>query len=534
MISAIILARCNSSRLPLKHFYKIGEEKIIDITIKNLISNKLIKTIYLATGQKKENLKFKKYLDKKYKKKIKIYFHKNSSNVTERIYFLTKKIKTKYSVLISGDCCLIDNDFIKRQYIQLSKSNKDFIKSKIKLVHEGISTFKTKRWKEVYLNTKKKYQEEHPGYIIKERPNLFKIANYIPVSYEIGKNIRLSVDTESDLDFFNCHYNYLKNQGKKFNLKNILKSKNFNNLNSHVIQKKADSKKDRKIKIITALSKKKGMGHFIRSNVLLREINETYTPRVRLYVLGKKKNFYNSVYGNKIRFLQKITNKLFVEGEKTIIDLPKENLNEIENKILNKKNIIIVDNLKNLKKPKFIIPSIRKFSSINKNIFSGKNFLILSRNILKTKYTNSHLNKDLMILSGSGNLSRFQIDVLKKNTKKMDLILGPLVTKKEKLFLENSNINFYENPDDRYLKIKNSRNVYCKFGVSTFEIIALNKKPIVFTENEKGERMKDINTLFNLGLIKLIKKGKILSNKSQTKIDVNNSLKNVIEIIKSK
>ena len=69
MVSAIILARCNSSRLPYKHFYKIGEEKIIDITIKSLLSNKLIKNIYLATGKKNENLKFKKYLNKKYKKK---------------------------------------------------------------------------------------------------------------------------------------------------------------------------------------------------------------------------------------------------------------------------------------------------------------------------------------------------------------------------------------------------------------------------------------------------------------------------------
>ena len=93
MVSAIILARCNSSRLPAKHFFQIGGEKIIDITIKNLISNKLIKNIYLATGKKNENLKFKNYLDKKYKKKVKIYFHKNSTNVTERVYYLTKKLK---------------------------------------------------------------------------------------------------------------------------------------------------------------------------------------------------------------------------------------------------------------------------------------------------------------------------------------------------------------------------------------------------------------------------------------------------------
>ena len=41
------------------------------------------------------------------------------------------------------------------------------------------------------------------------------------------------------------------------------------------------------------------MGHLTRSKVLLREINETYTSNVKLYVLGKKINFKNSIYKNK-------------------------------------------------------------------------------------------------------------------------------------------------------------------------------------------------------------------------------------------
>ena len=101
----------------------------------------------------------------------------------------------------------------------------------------GITTFRTKSWKKVYLNTKKKYQEEHPGYVVKESPNLFSICNYKPVNYEIGKNLRLSVDTESDLDFLIVIMIILES-GKKFNLNNVLKSKNFNALNSHVFQKK--------------------------------------------------------------------------------------------------------------------------------------------------------------------------------------------------------------------------------------------------------------------------------------------------------
>ena len=143
MISAIILARCTSSRLPNKHFYQIGNKKIIDIIIHNLKSNKIISQIYLATGTKTKNFNFLKIAKKN---KINIYFHNNEDNVTERIYKVTKKIKTKYSILISGDCCLVDNSFIKRLYKSIKLQNKDFVKSNDKLIHEGITLFKTDIW----------------------------------------------------------------------------------------------------------------------------------------------------------------------------------------------------------------------------------------------------------------------------------------------------------------------------------------------------------------------------------------------------
>ena len=156
------------------------------------------------------------------------------------------------------------------------------------------------------------------------------------------------------------------------------------------------------------------MGHLTRSKVLLREINETYTSNVKLYVLGKKINFKNSIYKNKIKFISKLSNKLFNSSQKILIDLPLSYLKKIKNKNLNKENIIIIDIHKDLRNPKFIIPSIRKFKLKNKNIFSGKDFLILSRNILKEKFKRLNSKKDLMFLSGSGVLSNLQLEILKK------------------------------------------------------------------------------------------------------------------------
>ena len=78
--------------------------------------------------------------------------------------------------------------------------------------------------------------------------------------------------------------------------------------------------------------------------------------------------------------------------------------------------------------------------------------------------------------------------------------------------------------------IKRSKKIYCKFGISTFEILALKKKPIVFSKfNEfDGEIIKELN---KRRLINIYGKRE---NNSLQKIEVNNCLNNFTEILTSK
>jgi hypothetical protein len=80
--------------------------------------------------------------------------------------------------------------------------------------------------------------------------------------------------------------------------------------------------------------------------------------------------------------------------------------------------------------------------------------------------------------------------------------------------------------------LSKAKEVYCKFGISTYEMILLNKRPIIIQENENNEVKKDIKYLYNKGLIKLIENKKIISKKKSLKIDINNSLKNIVRILK--
>ena len=61
MITAIILARANSSRLKNKHILKIGKYTLLENIYLKLKKNKNISEIFLATGSKKKK-KIKKNL----------------------------------------------------------------------------------------------------------------------------------------------------------------------------------------------------------------------------------------------------------------------------------------------------------------------------------------------------------------------------------------------------------------------------------------------------------------------------------------
>ena len=525
MITAIVLARCNSSRLKNKHFYKINDDELINIIYKNLKENDLISEIILATGTIKENKKFKNY----FKKNKKIYFHKNNENVTERIYEVTKKIKNKYCVLISGDCCLTDNDFIKRLYNQIKNTNYDFIKSDKKLVHEGITLFRTKIWKKVNQLSLRSHQQEHPGYIVKEFPKLFKIGKFVPKKYEFYRPIRLSVDTESDLDFMNLNARYLKKQNKQFNLKEVLKSKNFNYINTHVTQKKAIEEKKNNFIILTSQSKKEGLGHFSRSKIIFREINEVLTSNVKIYCIGKSFFDESFIYRERLKFLEKINYSLFEANDTIIIDLPKNQIKKLDLIKLKKNKIIFIDNYKNLKNSMTIIPSIRNPNKIKKNFLIGKNYLILPRKSFLYKEVNLNRNQNFFLNSGSIKISKDFINFISDNN--LNLIVGRLISKKQIKLLKDKKIKYLVNPKNLFEILSSSKEIFCKFGVSTYELISIGKTPIIYDFNEVGERLKDIKFLFKKGLVKLIRNKKIISNKKVLKISINTCLNNLIKVI---
>ena len=508
MLTAIILCRSKSSRFPNKHFSKVGKKIILEIIIDKLINNKKINEIYIATGNKKNNLSYEKKLSKiKRFKNIKYYYSQNEDNVTERINQVCKLINNNYSLIISGDCCLIDNSLINRVYNSLKKDSKfDFIKCNKQLVHEGLKIFKTKAWDKLNFFSKKSIYQEHPGYFLNKKPNLFNITNFIPKKFEIGKKIRLSIDTQSDLDFLNLLFKIVNKKYKNFTIQNILK-------------------------------KKYGLGNFIRCKTLYREVNETLSSNLSFFFVKRDSNKINLENIRNYKLFNKSYINLFSNDEIFIVDLPTEELSNVST-ILNKfkKKVILIDNFSPNKINNVYLPIIKFNKKKNLDIIKTNN-LILKRDLLYEKLKKPKIIYDyLFITSGSFFFNQTILNFIQTLPKLKTLcILGPYSNQKDINLLKKLNIQYLINPENISQLMCSSNRIFTRFGVTAFEIMSIGLKPIIIYHNESTQRLKDIKNLENNNFLILFHKfieNKKMATVIKKNIKLNFGAPNFINLLK--
>ena len=204
---AIIQARLNSTRLPNKVLKKIGNFYALEILIKRLKKSKLIDKIIIATNKKSKKLKF---FEKKYNLEV---FEGEDENVLKRFYDCSKKFNFKINdniIRITGDCPFIDGKIVDKG-LELIKNLKIHVVSNTqKLTYpDGLdfSIFKFKLLKKAYQEAKSEYDKEHVTSYIYKIKNLQKIDLK---DKEDFSNIRLTLDTNSDLNFLNFIFKKMK------------------------------------------------------------------------------------------------------------------------------------------------------------------------------------------------------------------------------------------------------------------------------------------------------------------------------------
>jgi spore coat polysaccharide biosynthesis protein SpsF (cytidylyltransferase family)/spore coat polysaccharide biosynthesis predicted glycosyltransferase SpsG len=477
--------------LPNKHFRKIGKKYLIEIIIDKLLKNININEIYLATGPKLKNFIYEKNLKKKYKS-LQFFYHKNEEKINDRIYELTKKIKNNYALIISGDCPIIENKYINYLYSYVLKYKKyDYLKIN-KCGLEGIDIYKRDLWAKINRYSKNSIYSVHPGYVVKKK-SLFKkknIKNFLSNIYSRNKQskIRLSIDTQSDLDFFNVCFEKIKNYNM-LNYKNILNLKKYSFINRHVLQRNQIDKFKNKIYLICHKSIKYGYGHFKRAETIQREINETITPYLKFITFKSYKK--NKVY-KEIKFdeLSKLRNKII------IIDAPKDLIDYFKSLYTHNK-ILLIDNFSKNGKVVSVIPSLSKFQR-RKNIFTGMKYLILNREINVLNNKNIKKKNYILVVPGAtgfppGEIINF-IDKNKNNYKFL-FVLNKKISQRNLKILKSKKLNYVKDPVNFLYLLKSSQAIISRHGVLTYEALALGKKPIIWNNKELYERKLDIDDL---------------------------------------
>ena len=93
------------------------------------------------------------------------------------------------------------------------------------------------------------------------------------------------------------------------------------------------------------------------------------------------------------------------------------------------------------------------------------------------------------------------------NKEELVILIGPLVNKEIIKKLKKDNFHVIVNPRNIYTYIKSSENIYSRFGVSVFESIALNKKPIIFSKYNFKDK-KIIYSLYKKGYLNIFNRKK--------------------------
>jgi len=499
MTLVIILARLNSSRLPKKHFKEINSKPLIFHILSRLNNLKNKVKIVLATGPKKENLPLAKYLEKF---QIDTFFDNDVDDVTGRITRCAQKYNLNKIVTVSGDCPLIDPEFIDEGIELLRNFKCDYVyvnKKKYKCIHEGLSFRTLFCWEIINENSKTWFHKEHPGSVLNDIKSRLFGVEIIPKKIYQREDFRMSVDTISDLRFINELYERLQHGAEILDLRDVVnlidQCPELKLINSHVHQKKLKEKSENII-FITNSSKEIGMGHLSRSITIAKELQERFPIKVTFLVDNKESQEILSTRGFHAEFgfsdfvkgFFKATFKIDAIGY--ILDLKLDSLKTFDFllKDENYKTILIDHhNHKRYLNNISIIPALNINSKRLAKTRIGKEFLVLDRFISYMRISNLKKKKiqSLVVLSGGSSLPDIDlIESLSEISKeiKINFIVGPFAD----LFMLNQSISenysqfeIYQNPKNFLSIINSSEIVITPFGVSAYEALALKKIVII-------------------------------------------------------
>ena len=207
MITAIIQARLNSSRLKRKILLKIQDKNLLQHLFSQLsYSRQIDKKIIATTIDKMDN-----EIEEFAKSENITCFRGNSFDVLDRYYQCAKFFHLETIVRISGDAPLIDPSIVDKTIQLFKKSDFEYVNNFSKNrfpIGTEVEVFSFSTLEKAWLNATKHSEREHVTSYIYNNPENFSIGHLENTTN--NSNLPWSVDRIEDLEFVKEIYKNIK------------------------------------------------------------------------------------------------------------------------------------------------------------------------------------------------------------------------------------------------------------------------------------------------------------------------------------
>jgi len=201
---AIIQARMSSSRLPGKVLKPLAGKPMIWHIVQRARACQLIDEVVVATSSEPSDDLLADFCSES-----NIRCHRGSlTNVLSRYIEVLEKTPQDYFVRITGDCPLIDPEFIDKQLLALQSHDADLVWLDPSVsVLEGQGAHSARSLKFIASKSQHPDDLEHVGSrYLAEHPDAFRIIGMRPPEYLANLNWRITIDEAKDYDMMQHLY----------------------------------------------------------------------------------------------------------------------------------------------------------------------------------------------------------------------------------------------------------------------------------------------------------------------------------------
>lgn len=219
--AVIIQARMGSTRLPGKVLMSISGKPMVQHVLDRLSFAKKIDVIILAIPNTKEN----DVLEEFAKENNIMYVRGSEEDVLGRYYKAAEKFKIDVIVRITADCPLIDPEIVDLVVEKHLISGADYTSNNLKRTFPlglDMQVFNFDVLERAHKEAKNTFDKEHVVPYIHQRPDIFKLESVEAKGALKRPELRLTVDTEEDLQAVREIYKSLYQPSKIFYTKEVI------------------------------------------------------------------------------------------------------------------------------------------------------------------------------------------------------------------------------------------------------------------------------------------------------------------------